>query len=258
MVKMIDFFYQSGTMGFYGEGYFWHKFYKFPNNFPVVSKTITLYKNKGLPFTILPLGDSVWNKYGLHNDGMGMWLKKYADYVERKYYKQIDICSISGSFPELSSMIHTLSKYYNIRALEINLSCPNSNTDYDDIDLEKLFSKMDNLTDLTIYLKVRYDFDVERIKGLPVKRIHLNSVPGRYIGSWSGKKAQELNWGFIENYQGKPDIPEIAGVSWVRRGDIHKLFDMGCKTFGIGSVILTNPKLVESLNFFRKSLYFNC
>ena len=43
------------------------------------------------------------------------------------------------------------------------------------------------------------------------------------------------------------DYVPIAGVSWTSYEDILRLQDMGCTEFAIGTVIMTNPSLVEAL-----------
>ena len=94
-----------------------------------------------------------------------------------------------------------------------------------------------------IYLKLSYNQDPYDYDLTDVVGIRLNSVPW-FIGGLSGKAAQEKNWSFIKRYKEL----NVAGCSFTSMDDIKKLEDMGCKEIGIGSTILTNPKLIDTLN----------
>ena len=82
-------------------------------------------------------------------------------------------------------------------------------------------------------------YDVTRISG-----VRVNSIPVK-LGGMSGKAAQKKNWAYIHHYisQGL----NVAGCSFTSLDDIKRLKDMGCKEIGIGSTMLTNPKLIEKL-----------
>ena len=229
----MKYFYSASVMK-YGDGYKWHKNYNFPN-FPRVTRTITNSKKIGLPFAILKFGNSVWNRVGLHNIGLARWLDYYHSNL---FYKENDIIlSIAGSDSEIEHMVRLVENLnlYNLKGFELNFSCPNVKG-FNNKEIPKskypLYLKLN-------YLQDPYEYDLDRIEG-----IRLNSIP-TIFGGLSGKAAKEKNWEWIKKY-----IREglnIAGCSFSSMIDILELSKMGCKEIGIGSVILTNPYLVEML-----------
>ncbi len=230
----MEFFYQSGAMGFRGEGYLWHKVfrYNFPK-FPIITKTITLNKKIGLPFAIVKIGNSVWNKNGLHNPGIKKWFAKY--YTDNRNV----ILSIHGTDNEVQEICN-FAKGSDIQGIELNYSCPN---------VESPRNKRIPSTHFPLYLKLNcrqdpYHYDLDNIK-----RIHLNSIP-KFFGGVSGKAARKENWEFIKKFIGEG--LDVAGCSIDEKWHIKYLEYDGCKSIGIGSVILTNPWLVMELENYNE------
>jgi len=230
----LKYFYSASTMG-YGDGYRWHKKYNFPN-FPRVTKTITHNRKIGLPFAILKFRNSIWNKVGLHNMGLAKWLSYYHSNLFYRDENDI-ILSIAGSDSEIKYMILLVESLnlYNIKGFELNFSCPN---------IKGFNNRKIPESKYPLYLKLNYlqdpyEYDLDNIEG-----IRLNSVP-TIFGGLSGKAAKEKNWNWIKRY-----IREglnVAGCSFSNMLDILELTNMGCKEIGIGSIILTNPIFIESL-----------
>jgi dihydroorotate dehydrogenase len=224
----MEFFYQSGAMGYGGEGYLWHKVrrYNFPD-FPVVTKTITLNKKIGLPFAVIKWKDSVWNHVSLHNPGFPEWSKKY--------YRHGLILSVYGSDMEIQEMCDKCTNY-NLKGIELNYSCPNVRS--------KNNRKMPN-TKFPLYLKINcrqdpHQYDLDRIE-----RVHINTIP-KFFGGVSGEVAKKENWAFIKKFSGEGI--NIAGCSFNDTMDLKYIkYVLDCKAVGIGSVMLTNPELVERL-----------
>jgi dihydroorotate dehydrogenase len=230
----MNYFYSAAVMG-YGEGRKWHKYYNFPK-LPMVTKTLTWRPKIGIPFAILKNGNSVWNRVGLHNIGFFNWFRKYYLEWSDDFRKNI-ILSVAGTDRQIESMIEIFEAVddWNIGGIEINCSCPNVKS-YHNIIIPK--------TKIPLYLKLNhkqdpYDYDLDNITG-----IRLNSVP-KYFGGVSGKAAQKYNWVFIKklNHEGL----NISGCSVTSLDDIKTLEDLGCKDIGIGSIMLTNPSIVEGL-----------
>jgi hypothetical protein len=207
----------------YGKGRFWHKFYKFPK-FNYVTKTLTLKPKIGYPFLIFKYKKSVFNHVALHNIGLGNWL--------RYYYDENAIVSISGTDEELEIMVNELDNY-KLNGIEFNFTCPNVCNIMTSIPKTKHIS----------YLKLNCFSNIDKYDISDIKAIRLNSKPCLF-GGGSGEYAQKDNWNFIKKYIN--DIP-ISGCSFVTLDDIKRLEDFGCKDIGIGSFILIEPKLVESL-----------
>ncbi len=145
----------SGVQGFFGEGYWWHPFFKlFGLNFTgvtFVAKTATLTQRQGnmhlderyrpkewLPNCIAskPFRGAMLNAVGLSNPGLqalldtGLWQKR-----DKPFF--ISVMSLAETpekrFKELMRMVGILSKAKsNFSApfgLQINLSCPNTGHD---------------------------------------------------------------------------------------------------------------------------------
>lgn len=222
----MNFFYSAGTMG-YGGGYWWHQFYDFPR-FPFVTKTITMCPRKGNKWAILPIGKSVFNKVALDNMGFNTWLGK-------KYYCACDmVVSFAGTDDDIGQMV--CSPYlFSVDGIELNFSCPN---------VKSFKNKAIPTSRHKLYLKLNYkqdpyDYDLDKVAG-----IRLNSIPLKFCGG-SGKIAQKKNWEFIKRYN-KEGL-NVAGCSFTSMEDIKRLEGMGCREIGVGSIMLTRPKLVEIL-----------
>lgn len=236
----MKYFYSAAVMG-YGIGRPWHRRYDFPN-FPRVTKTLTLRPTKGNPRMVLPMHKSVWNRVALDNMGFYPWYELFGKLFDEMYNnpKHV-IVSLAGTTQELTVMLLELNHHGNFGGIELNYSCPNVKTD--NYSYGGVPTVVDYIHDIPVYLKLRYDenpydYDLSNITG-----IRLNSVPFM-AGGASGKLAQKKNWSFIKKY-GKE--LNVAGCSFTCEDDIKRLEDMGCTEIGIGSTILTNPRLIERL-----------
>ncbi len=232
----MKFFYSASVMG-YGWGYGWHKKYNFPN-FHRVTRTLTCSKKTGIPFAILKFGNSVWNRVGLHNMGVFEWLLDHTFYNSSMDDVSDITLSIAGTDDQLKDIMDIINlSDLNLAGVELNFSCPNA-CSFNNKEIPE--------SKYPLYLKLNcfqdpYEYDLDNITG-----IRMNSVPGKYLGGWSGKRAQKYNWPKIKiyNYQGL----NVAGCSVTSINDIKYLEEYcGCKEIGIGSIILTNPRFVEGL-----------
>jgi dihydroorotate dehydrogenase len=172
-------------------------------------------------------GRSLWNHIGLHNPGVSGWIQDY--------YTPHVIVSIAGSDDDIQLICNVL-RGCNLGGIELNFSCPNTV-----MFGNKKIPKTEHKLQLKLnYLQDPYKFDLNNIS-----RISLNSVP-KFGGGVSGKIAQKYNWPFIKKFinEGLP----IAGCSVTNKEDILKLSDFGCYEIALGSVMLINPWLVQSLN----------
>ena len=225
---LVKYHYASGAVGYSGEGWWWHRFFNFPE-LPFVTKTITYNATKGHPFALLPIGNSVLNKVSLHNKGLDHWIREY--YPNAKEGMTI---SIHGTDGEILYMIEILNNLRKVNGIELNYSCPNAINTNTEIPR----------TRKELYLKLNctqdpFDYDLSNIKA-----IRVNSVPLSCCGL-SGKLAQKRNWKFIKRYL-KEGL-NVAGCSFTSEEDIKRLIDFGCKEISIGSAIITNPRLIENI-----------
>lgn len=224
----MNYFYSASVMG-YGAGRKWHKNYNFPN-FPRVTKTLTWKPKYGVPFAILKFGDTIWNRVGLHNIGILNWKRYYMS----PSTSSNTVVSLAGTDYEIESMVYMLKRSC-IAGIELNFSCPNHRS-FNNKNIPK--------SNHPIYLKLRHDQDPYKYDLDNVAGIRLNSVPW-VVGGLSGKAARKHNWVFIERFN-KEGL-NVAGCSFVNNYDLFCLKELGCKEVGIGSTILTNPKLIERL-----------
>jgi hypothetical protein len=227
----MKFFYSASVMG-YGNGRYWHRFYDFPN-LPRVTKTLTLDPKRGFPFAILKWGNTVWNAISLHNKGFWHFWLQYNQIYNNNYDITV---SLAGTDIQIEYMIRAIEYFaQNVKAIELNFSCPN---------VKPFNNKKIINSKLPIYLKLNhlqdpFDYDLDKIKG-----IRLNSVPYKF-GALSGQYAKKYNWPFIETFNKKG--LNVAGCSVTKHEDVKRLEDIGCKEIGIGSLALTNPKMIDML-----------
>jgi hypothetical protein len=224
----MNFFYSSGAMG-YGKGYSRHEKYNFPE-FPLVTKTLTRKSREGNPWAVLPVGSSVYNRVGLDNIGLYNWIGRI--YHDLNYF---DVTvSIAGYDNEILRMVESID-CIPMGGIELNFSCPN---------VKNLNNVIVPSTRHKLYLKLNHKQDPYKYNLDGVDGIRVNSIPMGFCGG-SGKIAQKKNWKFIKKFN--REGLNVAGCSWTSVDDLKRLEDMGCEEIGIGSVILTKPRLVEAL-----------
>jgi dihydroorotate dehydrogenase len=229
----MRFFYSSGAMGYDGKGY---ALRDQGRNFPIlpfVTKTLTRRPRKGNPWAVLHIGKSVYNKVSLDNMGFFVWMRDV--YYENKIKQMDTTISIAGYDHEIAEMVDYLDRLL-LGGIELNFSCPN---------VKDFENRMIPKTNRNLYLKLNYKQDPHKYDLTNVKGIRLNSIPLKFCGG-SGKIAQKKNWEFIRKFN-KEGL-NVAGCSWTSLKDLKRLEDMGCQEIGIGSIIITKPKLVEKLN----------
>jgi len=250
----MKYFYSSATMGFYGEGYWWHKLISGFPELPFVAKTITYKPKRGKPYNFFPIpfAKSMWNKIGLHNNGFHWWCQKYLG-LDREI-KQRLIPSLAGNDSELRTMISTMHKYgFNFPMVELNLSCPN---------IISHENKRIPDSPFPLSLKLSWMMDPYLFAAnstlewnTSVKRITLNSVPASIatgfinIGAISGKWAKKYNWHFIASHieELKKEGISVAGSSITCLDDVHRLEEMGVTEIALGSILFTRPLFVKKL-----------
>lgn len=231
---MMKYHYAASTMGQFGQAKWWHRFFNFPD-FTRTSKTFTYYPKIGTPFLIAHLGQSIWNRVGLRNPGICQLFLCNPN-LEKKF-----TISIAGSTDELYLILDYMRfrmLFQYVDGIEFNFSCPNIKS-YNN-------NEIPEVEGIPLYLKLNYLQDPSKINGIErIKRIRVNSVP-TFFGGVSGRLAQKYNWPYIEHLI--KEGFDISGCSAYSENDLKRLEDMGCKEISIGSMMLTNPWLVEKLD----------
>ena len=128
----------AGALGWNGAGYFWERPLRWlglidPHKFLVISKTLTLQPRAGhyrwwKPWqTVRLIEGGAVNAMGLPNPGLEGWFNRYFDWTVRQ-----DINLALSIAPndvheahEMAWTIRASNFYRNIRAIEVNCSCPN-------------------------------------------------------------------------------------------------------------------------------------
>lgn len=261
LVLRTPIIYASGTFGF---GYELKKLVDFETIGAFVTKTITFHPQKGNPPPrIREIDCGVLNSIGLENPGLEIFLQDILPRLEGLHTKCI--VSVGGKErEEYGEVVKRLNRVKVIKALEINLSCPN-------IKLKKMISQSPKLTYKTVkvlrgltekVLIVKVTGEVEDIvkvaqavkeagadaislvntflgMGIDIKtkRPYLGSVYGGY----SGRGIKPLSLYRVWKVARKVDIPVIGGGGIISSSDAIEFFLAGASAVSIGTVNLVEP-----------------
>lgn len=266
----------SGALGFHGKGWPWERPLGWiplwtplsgwtrlfqPSLFTVVMKTVTLKPRRGNfrrynPFgCIRILRDGTVNAVGLTNSGIDWWCRKIGPRVDSTKIPLVG--SILGEPDELVEMARMLNGF-DLVALEINASCPNTE---DDIltNTAKIIEgclAVKSVSRFPIILKLSVVHEAGRIvgevKGM-VEAFSINSVPWRVVfpnrrsplehlggGGVSGKLAQPCTWRLVYALAKMSQVPVIGPSVWDFE-DIQKLRSLGSQAVSFGAIFLRYP-----------------
>lgn len=262
----LEYLAASGALGFDGKGYWWEYPFKVLNMFDTslftpITKTLTHLPEKGNLGLLGPcvrfVKGGVLNAMGLPNPGLCVWIDKNRDFN--------GIVSIYPSHYNdyiLRCMLKRLNKLNDIKAVEINLFCPNIKKsdeyffDFEGYHIEWFLKIAKKHTHLPIILKLSVTNRIENI--FPdieeyIEAISINSVPWKFVyphvkspfeslggGALSGKTIQPYTWKFIKDLVNVTDVPVIGCSIW-NYEDIEKLIRIGCKAVSFGSIFLKYP-----------------
>lgn len=264
----------SGALAFDGLGWLWERPLVWlglirPEFFTVFIKSLTRDPRPGnlrwwKPWTCVRLipGGAV-NKVGLTNPGIEWWCREIGPKLD--YNKYAIAGSIFGNKNELVEMAEMLNRF-NLVAVEVNVSCPNTGHDIDlaqaVIDSVKAVKRVSRHP---VIVKLSVDQDCLAIaRGLVgvAEAISLNSVPWKTVftngertplwrlekkvagggGGVSGKPAQKYNWRAVQELVEQGLIP-VIGPSIMEFEDIDKLRRIGAQAFSYGTIHLRKPWL---------------
>ncbi len=256
----------SGALGFDGKGWPWEQPWRWfglfdPTLFTSVTKTLTLRPMEGNwrrynPFRCVRLiSGGVVNAVGLSNSGVDWWCKKIGPSINST--KIPLVASIFGELEELAEMARMLNGF-DLVGLEINASCPNTET-YILQDTARVIASCEAVktnSRLPLILKVSVTHDVsqivKRVENL-VEAISINSIPWVIAfpnrrspleifggGSVSGKAAQPFTWVLVKKITELTAIPIIGPSVW-DFNDMEKVRNFGAKAVSFGSIHLRLP-----------------
>lgn len=256
----------SGALGFDGQGWFWERPLKLlglldPSLFTIVIKTLTLSPRKGNlrmfnPFGCIRLmrGGTI-NAVGLTNPGIEYWCDKIAPRVD--FVRNPITGSIFGEPDELVRIAKMLNDF-DLVALEINASCPNTGEDLT-ANADKIISacgRVKQVSRFPLILKLSVVHNVEEIvdqvKGI-IQAFSINSVPWAVIfpnrrsplahlggGGVSGRIVQPYTWALVKRLARLSEIPIIGPSVW-DYGDIERVRSCGASAIAFGSVFIPYP-----------------
>ncbi len=271
----------SGALGFDGKGWSWEWPLRWigllaPSLFTVVIKTLTYLPRRGNlrwynPLgCIQPMSGGVVNSVGLTNPGIHWWCRKIGPKVNQKKISLVGSI-LSDKINELVMMAKMLNEF-DLVALEINASCPNTEGDLLE-NTEKVIRGclvVKEVSRFPLILKLSVVHDIKSIllgvKGI-IEAISINSVPWKTIfpdkesplehlggGGVSGKIAQPHTWNLIGRIANQSIIPVIGPSVWDFE-DIKKLRKIGAKAISFGSIFLRYPW--RPTQFVRKDMKRN-
>jgi len=233
----------SGALGFNAEGwphewpFRWAGFLD-PQLFTNVGKSITYDPIKGNLVWWNPrrcvrlINNGVLNKVGLTNPG---WHVFHEHILPRIDFKRVNfVPSYFGDRVGLLVMVR-MSNPFPIKAIELNVSCPNSAHAVSEADA--IIEIVDELRRNTVHplilkISARQDYitlakqllgviQAMAINSVPWEMVNPHSVsplahlPGPGGGGISGMAAQGINWEVVWNLKRKvPDMPVIAPSIW--------------------------------------------
>lgn len=250
----------SGALGFDGNGWPWEQPLKLlgvfdPTLFTSVIKTLTIWPIKGHPLAVRLIPDGVVNAVGLANKGIEWWCKKIGPTINSQKIPLVG--SIFGEPKELAEMTLMLNDF-DLVGLEINVSCPNTNTDILQ-NTKKIIDSCQVVREksrLPLILKVSVIHDAKLIVkelGNSVEAFSINSVPWEIVfsntssplvsldgGGVSGKVIQPYTWELVRKIVEITNVPVIGPSVW-DFDDLEKVRNFGAKAISFGSIFLRYP-----------------
>ena len=257
----------SGTFGF-GEEL--SSLVDFSSLGALVTKTITLKSRRGNPPPrIREVECGVLNSIGLDNPGVEGFLKSKLPKIKKLGVPFI--VSVGGYSPsEYVEVVKVLDRVKGIKAIEINLSCPN-------LRQKKMFSQSARLTfKITDSLRritkktliVKLTGEVEDIRKIAksaeyggadalslVNTFFAMGVDvdtkkpflGRVYGGYSGKGIKPLSLYRVWECAKVVKIPIIGGGGIDNYRDAIEFFLVGAKVISLGTINLVNPNAAKSI-----------
>ncbi|HSA58109.1 MAG TPA: hypothetical protein VLJ37_00280 [bacterium] len=259
----------SGALAYDGQGWPWEKPLKWvglldPALFTNVTKTLTRSPREGNlrwshPWSVVKAikGGGVVNAIGLTNPGIDWWLKAVAPRISERFHLVASVESRDEL--EVAEMIQLLEGQ-RIRAIELNLSCPNTK-DLTDRTTEKILAiarHAARLSFVPLIAKLSFTHDYvgiakELAKEPKIQALAINSIPWAAIfpdrpsplanlggGGVSGRIIQAYTWKMVGELAIATRIPVIGPSVWEYE-DIQRVTDMGAKAVSFGSVFVRHP-----------------
>lgn len=250
----------SGALGFDGKGYWWEQPFRWfgllrPQEFTIVTKTLTLHPRKGnlkwyAPWKAVRLiKGGVVNSVGLSNPGLPYWIKKCSPKL--KYNTVVSITPFDVN--EASQMTLCLNGLTNIKGIEVNLSCPST----EPLPIEILDAVVDRSAHPVI---VKLDYNAadfvrkcNKYSGKKLEALSLiNSVPWSVVfpdkespirpcSGVSGEAICKFARDALNKVKRITETPIISGGGIYTIEEMMARFVMGAQAVSFGSLFLKKP-----------------
>ena len=236
----------------------------------VIAKTITLNPREGnSPPRITEVYGGVINAIGLENPGVDVFIEKYWPQINKNPCETI--VSVGGhSVDDFVKCIKKLDKISSIKAIELNLSCPNVRMKKlmsQDVKLiKKLISSLRPLTKKTLIAKLTPQVtDIveiakaaqdEGIDGLalvntfPAMKIDINTRKpflANVYGGLSGRCVKPMAVAIVHKVYKATKMPIIATGGVYSYEDVVEYIMAGAEFVGIGTANFTYPDIAQRI-----------
>ncbi len=259
--------YASGTFGF---GFELRDIVDYRYIGAFVTKTITLYPKKGnLPPRIIEVDCGVLNSIGLENPGLDTFLKEELPQIKK--LKIPFIVSVGGeTIEEYVEVVKRLTNVKSIRAVEVNLSCPNLKT-------KKMISQSRKLTykvtkcirdvfggtlivkltpEVEDITKIAYSAYSAGCDALSLVNTFLGTAIdietqkfylGEKYGGYSGRGIKPQSLYRVLKVAKNIHLPIIGGGGIFDYKDAIEFFLVGATAVSLGTVVLSNPNVAKDI-----------
>lgn len=238
----------------------------------VVTKGITLEPRLGNEGPrIFETNNGMINRIGLENIGIQAFLKEKLPVLKQC---NIDfILNIAGNTPEDYIELAQIAQKNDIKAIELNVSCPNVKCGcieygvnkqalyelvqmvrkhYENCLIVKLSPNVTSAEDVAIAAQGAGADAVSAINTVRGMGVNLDFANGKIkkttvAGGLSGKAVKPIALSFVDRISKVIDIPIIAMGGVYTLSDVLEFFSVGAKAVQIGTANFTHPNIAEKL-----------
>ncbi|MDD5071100.1 MAG: dihydroorotate dehydrogenase [Candidatus Omnitrophica bacterium] len=237
----------------------------------ITTKTITLEPRAGnLPPRIYETRCGVLNSVGLENPGLEIFITEKLPRIKKIATKFI--ISVGGfSFSEYETIVKALDLQKDIKALEINLSCPNLQlkkmVSQNKTLTYKLLSRLRSLTNKVLIAKVTPEVTnivdiaaavkasgadfislVNTFYGMSIDVERLKPRLGNIYGGYSGRAIKPMSLYRVWQVYKNVDIPIIAGGGIEDSADAIEFFLAGASFISLGTINMVFPNKAQEIS----------
>lgn len=237
----------------------------------VIAKTVTLNARSGNPAPrIAEVYGGIVNAIGLENPGVEKFIKDYWPSIKKQPCETI--VSLGGhSIEDFVESIKKLNKVKSIKAIELNLSCPNVRMKKlmsQDVKLiKKLISSIRPLTKKTLIAKltpqVTNIIDIAKaaqdegidavalVNTFPAMKINIHTrkpALANVYGGLAGRCVKPMAVAIVHKvHTALPDLPIIASGGVFDYEDVVEYVLAGATFVGVGTANFTYPDIAERI-----------